>query len=132
MAKALAMPKTVREWTQGVDLMDAGAAVGGLTASTMIPGMIVKDTTTGFQKFWKLSVSLICAVGAGAIGRAMISPGAGKAAIIGGLAGTAAQAIGMFTGFQIGQRGKPSARRSIGESRFSTPGEEPGVQVSTT
>lgn len=101
---ALAMPATFREWTQGVDLMDAGAAVGGLAASTMIPGTIVKVTETGWQKFLKIVVSLGCALGAGALGRAMVSPSAGKAAVIGGVAGTTAQAIGAFTGFTIGEK----------------------------
>jgi len=106
MARGFALPSTMREWTQGVDLMDAGAAVGGLAAATMIPGMIVTSTATMGQKLWKLTVALGCAVGAGALGRAMISPSAGKAAIIGGVAGTSAQALGMFTNIQIGQRGR--------------------------
>ena len=118
MAKALAMPGTFKEWTQGVDLMDAGAAVGGLAASTMIPGMVIKTTDTGGQKFMKLLVSLGCAIGAGALGKAMINVGAGKAAITGGIAGTAAQAIGMFTTFQIGQPTHIANRpiRRVGEA----------------
>ena len=42
---ALALPGTMREWTQGIDLMDAGAAVGGLAMATMIPGMISRLLT---------------------------------------------------------------------------------------
>ena len=109
--RAVALPGTMREWTQGVDLMDAGAAAGGLAMSTMIPGIFIKTTDTTAQKLWKLAVSLGSAIGAGAIGRAMISPSAGKAAIIGGVAGTAAQALGMFTNIQIGQ---PGPRRRLG------------------
>lgn len=120
MAKALELPRTVREWTQGVDVMDAGAAVGGLAAATMIPGIIVKDPVTIWQKLWKLGVSLGAAFGAGAIGRAVISPSAGKAAVIGGVAGTAATAIGMFTGFTIGQPKKLGTRR-IGETTLVSP-----------
>jgi len=72
----------------------------------MIPGMIVTSTGTMGQKLWKLTVSLGAAIGAGALGRAMISPSAGKAAIIGGIAGTSAQALGMFTNIQIGRPGR--------------------------
>ena len=110
-SRSLALPSTMRGWTQGVDLMDAGAAVGGLAASTMIPGMIVKDATTIGGKLTKLAVSLGSALGAGALGKTMISPSAGKAAIIGGVAGTAAQALGMFTNIQIGEQS--STRRVI-------------------
>lgn len=123
--KALALPGTMREWTQGVGVMDAAAAAGGLAASTMIPGMIIKDSVTTGQKIMKLLVSLGAAIGAGALGRAMVSPGAGKAAMIGGVAGTAAQAIGMFTNIQIGQQsraisGRPTSRR-LGETVTVSP-----------
>lgn len=117
---ALAAPGTWREWTQGVDLMDAGAAVGGLAAATMIPAMIVPVTNTNMQKFWKLLASIGSAVGAGALGRAMISQSAGKAAIIGGVAGAAAQAIGMWTTFQIGGA-KRIGRRGLGEAALVSP-----------
>jgi len=115
---ALALPGTVREWTQGVDLMDAAAAVGGLAASTMIPGMIVKTTVTTWDKILKLAISLGAAVGAGSVARSMVSPSAGRAAIIGGIAGTAAQAITMTTGIQIGgpkalRPGRPQFRETI-------------------
>jgi len=123
-ARALALPGTFREWTQGVDLMDAGAAVGGLAAATMLPGMLVRDTSTMGRKFMKLLVSLGAAMGAGALGKAMISASAGKAAIIGGIAGTSAQALGMFTNIKIGQ---PVGRR-IGET-FNVPSSQEQVQM---
>lgn len=128
----MAIRGTMREWTQGVDLMDAGAAVGGLAMSTMIPGMLVKDTTTLTGKLLKLSASLGSAIGAGAIGRAMISPSAGKAAIIGGVAGTAAQALGMFTSIEIGQRRLLGSGRRVGATETISPrvvseGEQTGI-----
>lgn len=130
--RALAVPATFREWTQGVDLMDAGAAVGGLAASTMIPGMLVPTTDTMARKLWKLTASLGSAVAAGALGKAMISASAGKAAIIGGVAGTAAQALGMFTNIQIGGRRMLGSGRPIGETmtlspRYVPEGEQTGV-----
>jgi len=115
-ATSLAMPKTFREWTQGVDVMDAGAAVGGLSASTMLPGMFIKDTVTTGQKLMKIGASLIAAMGAGALGKAMISSSAGKAAVIGGFAGTFAQALGMFTNIQIGRKSL-----QVGETSLVSP-----------
>lgn len=108
---------TLREWTQGVDLMDAGAAVAGLAASTMLPGAIIKDVSTTGKKIAKLALALLAAIGAGAVGRAMVSPSAGKAAVIGGIAGTVAQALGMFTAIKIGQ---PVGRR-IGTTTMVSP-----------
>ena len=125
-ARALAMPATVREWTQGVDLMDAGAAVGGLAMSTMLPGVIVKVTDTTGQKVWKLVIALGAAFGAGAIGRAMISPSAGKAAVIGGIAGAAAQGLGMFTGINIGRKMITGSRTRLGETTIVSPSTSPG------
>ena len=130
--RATALKGTMKEWTQGVDLMDAGAAVGGLAMATVVPGMIVKTTDTMTQKLMRLAVSLGAAVGAGALGRSMISPSAGKAAIIGGVAGTAAQAIGMFTTIQIGQPRRLGSPRRLGETmtvspRFTPEGEQTGV-----
>ena len=128
-ARALALPGTVREWTQGVDLMDAGCAVGGLAAATMLPAMLIKPSAgatelTMMQKFLKLAASIGAAFGAGAMGKAMISPKAGKAAVIGGIAGAASQAIGMFTSFKIGDRrtlASPYPGRRIGSSTVVSP-----------
>ena len=117
---ALAMPSTWKEWTQGVDLMDAGAAVAGLYLSSAIPSAVVKTTDTTGQKLLRLAASFGSAVGAGAIGRAMISPGAGKAAIIGGMAGMVAQAFALFTNIQIGKPGV--SRRRIGITEMVSPG----------
>ena len=116
-ARALAMPQPVRGWMQGVDLMDAGAALGGLAASTTIPAMLVKDTTTMGGKLLKLVASLGSALAAGQLGKMVISPSAGKAAVIGGVAGTAAQALGMFTSIKIG-----------GSQRLLGPGRSIGAQ----
>ena len=98
-----------REWFQGVNAMDAGAALGGLAASTLLPSMLVKETTTITQKILKLTASLASAAAAGFVFR-NVSASAGKMAIAGGLAGTLTQALGMFTNIQIG---RPTAARQI-------------------
>ena len=135
-AGALALPGTAREWTQGVDLMDAGCAVGGLAASTMLPGLLIKPSAgatelTTMQKVLKVLVSLGAAIGAGALGRSVVSPAAGKAAVIGGIAGTAAQALGMFTGIKIGQPKMLGSRRlGVTETispRMTSEGEQTSV-----
>ena len=102
----------LRQWTQGVSAMDAVAAVGGLAAATMLPGMIIRTppTTTG-GKLVKVLVSLVAAFGAGYVAR-NLGQRAGQAAIIGGLAGTATQALSAFTTVRIGSG---SIRRAIGE-----------------
>ena len=94
---------TFKGWTQGVDAMDIVAAGAGLVSASMIPGMLVKDTTTTSKKLMKLVAALGSAIVVGYALKSAIGPSAGKAAVIGGLAGTATQAIGMFTSFQIGR-----------------------------
>lgn len=91
-----------KEWFGGLDMMDMGAALGGLAASTMLPGMIIKTADTTGQKLLKTGVALACAIGAGFVFR-NVSPSAGKYAIAGGVAGALAQALGAFTGIQIGR-----------------------------
>ena len=102
-ARALALPK-MGELSQGVDFMDAGAAVGGFAAATMIPGMLMKTSVTTMQKVLKVALSVGCAFGAGWAARNFMSAKVAKAAVIGGLAGAGAHAIGAFTGISIGNR----------------------------
>ena len=106
-----------REWFQGVDVMDAGAALGGLMASTMLPGMFVKESSTTMGKLLKLGAALASAAGAGFVFR-NISATAGKMAVAGGMAGALSQAIGMWTNIQIG---RPSSRGRLGEAINVTP-----------
>ena len=120
LANPFAATATLKEWTQGVDMMDAAGALGGLAAATMIPGMIIKDTSTTGKKVMKLVVALGCAIGAGAIGRSVSSPSVGKAAVIGGVAGTAAQALGLFTSIKVGDKLALSSRR-IGDTNVLSP-----------
>jgi len=98
----LAMGTTWREWTQGASAMDIGAAVGGLAASSMIPGMLVKDTTTNTKKALKLAASFGIAVAAGSVGKAVLGDNAGKAAVLGGMTGFGVQLLSALTGVQIG------------------------------
>ena len=91
-----------RQWFGGLDMMDMGAALGGLTASTMLPGMLVRTTDTMGQKIWKAVLAFGCAAGAGFVFQ-NISPSASKYAVAGGIAGALAQTLGAFTGVKIGQ-----------------------------
>ena len=114
--KALALPTTFKGWTQGVDLMDAAAAAGGLAATVSLPGLIVPAPVTMTQKLWKTAVSFGTAIGAGAVGKAFISDSAGRSALIGGVAGATAQILAMFIpGFP--QIGRPSSSRYIPSGR---------------
>lgn len=88
-----------KKWTQGVDAMDVAAGVAGMAAAFMVPPYVIKAPTTGSptttQKWQKVGVSAIAAIGAGYLIK-QASPGAGKAAIIGGAAGVVAQALATF------------------------------------
>ena len=118
-----------KEWFQGVDAMDAGAALGGLAASTMLPGMFVKDTGTTMNKVLKLAASLGSAAAAGFVFR-NVSATAGKMAIAGGLAGTLTQALAMFANINIGGNKQISApRRAISRIGQTTVPEFEDVRV---
>ena len=118
-----------KEWFQGIDLMDAGAALGGLAAATMLPGMIVADAITTTQKIMKLIAAAGSAVAAGFVFR-NISATAGKMAIAGGLAGTLSQALSMFTGIQIGNRSRLAASYGRTQLGQTTMPEYENVRVS--
>lgn len=116
-----------KEWFGGMDIMEMGAALGGLAAATMIPGMIITTTTTTANKVMKAIASFVCAIGAGFIAR-NVSPGAGKAAMTGGIAGALAQTVGLFTTIKIGgpmQLNAPTFRPQMSQIR-QTPG--PGFE----
>lgn len=100
-----------KEWLGGMDAMDMGAALGGLAASTMLPGMLIKDTSTTTKKLLKATVAFACAAGAGFVFR-NLSANAGKMAIAGGVAGALAQTLGAFTSINIGTPGQRMLRGS--------------------
>ena len=126
-----------KEWFGGLSIMDMGAALGGLAASTMLPGLVIKDTSTTTKKLMKVALAVLSAVGAGMALR-NVSPNAGKYAVAGGMAGALAQTLTAFTGVTIGQNSSISTttvRREIGriaESRYEPSANEAGVQVSVT
>ncbi len=130
---ALAMPAFARQWFGGMDLMDMGAALGGLAAATMIPSALVPVAATMTQKLMKLAASFGGAIAAGFVFR-NVSPNAGKFALAGGVAGALAQSLGMFTAIKIGQpiMRAPNVLRRLGESRALPNSEDAGVQISTT
>jgi len=132
-SSALAMPAVARQWLGGMDLMDMGAALGGLAAATMIPGILVPTVTTMTHKIVKLLASFGSAIAAGFLFK-QVSPSASKFAIAGGVAGALAQSLAIFTGIKIGQPliRAPIAMRRIAESRALPNSEDAGVQVSTT
>jgi hypothetical protein len=127
-----------KEWFQGISMVDAGAALGGLAVATMLPGMIIKvadgATITTNQKVMKIAVAAVGTVATGFVFR-NVSPNAGKMAIAGGLAGTLSQVLGSFTPWKIGQQARIAAPQRFGriaESRSYSNVEDSGVQVSVT
>lgn len=121
--KGLTSARTWREWTQGTDLLDIGAGVAGLYAATTIPGMFVKDTSTLTKKLTKVAASVLVAIATGAAGRSFLSADAGKAAVLGGLAGTAIQSLSMFAGISMG-RNTRQLGAPIMHQRFPAPSTE--------
>lgn len=90
-------------WTQGVGVMDAVAAAAGLAAATLIPPMIIKASTTTTEKLERVGISIASAIVVGIAAKSVFknNQSAAKAAVIGGLAGAAAQVLNMFAGVKI-------------------------------
>ena len=112
----------VGKYTQGADLMDIAAGVAGIAGATFIPNLIVKDTTTTSGKLFKLAACVGSTIVVGMAVKKM-SPGAGKSAVIGGLVGTAAQALSMFTSYKIPGLGLGAGGpvRRLGETTLVSP-----------
>lgn len=121
---AVAMPAALKGWTQGVGIMDAAGALGGIAMASWLPGVVVKAATTTGGKVLRIVLGLVSAGLAGYIGNAIGGKRLGQAAVIGGLAGTAAGALGSFTSVKwpgIGQRALSGGRGSIGEAVTVSP-----------
>ena len=106
-----------KNWSQGVDIKEMLSGAAGLAITTVVPGMVVKTTTTMGSKLMKLGVSLaVTALGAYAL-KSVAGAQAGKAAFIGGVAGTTIQALTMFNVIKLG-----SPIRRLGETVNIGPG----------
>ena len=122
-----ALGSTAKEWLQGANAMDIGAAVGGIAMATIVPTMLVRTADTGTQKALRLAASFASAIAAGALGKAMLGSTAGKAAVLGGMTGFGVQLLATLTGIQIGQRllGGGNVRRLPGRTgRYPAPATE--------
>ena len=107
--KMLAMPKSLKSWSQGVDLTDAAAGGASLIVTGLVPGAIIKSTPTMFKKIMKLAVAVGVAMVAGTVAKGALGANAGKAAVIGGLAGVVTQALAI-AGVKFGE-GSGGVRR---------------------
>lgn len=118
-SRALAIPgeRQLKRYTMGVGIMDAGMGLAGVAGATMLPGYVVKDTSTNTNKLLSSGASLLSAVAIGAAAKAVVNAEAAKAAVIGGLAGFVAHTILLFSGKSLigGVVGRNTVRR-IGES----------------
>ena len=85
---------------QGVGGEEVLGAVGGFAASSLIPPMIVKDAVTQGGKLMRLGAGVLVTVLVGMAAKS-VSPKAARAAIVGGFAGTAIQAIQAFTPLKV-------------------------------
>lgn len=124
--------KLFKDWMHNVDLMDAGAAVGGLALASWLPFLLVKDIGTPMGKALRIAAGLGTAMVAGYAGHS-VSPSVGKAAVLGSLAGVGAQTFSMLTGRTIAGLLGPGGRRPgrIGETTLvSQPFTREGERVS--
>lgn len=119
----------VKGMTQGVDVKDVIAAVAGIAGAALIPNMIVKSTSTMGQKLMKLGVAAGITIAIGMIAKKTLGNEAGKMAVVGGLAGTATQAIGMFTSVNLTA---PQPIRQLGIPTFNPSSTPSDVIVSST
>ena len=119
---------TMQEWTQGLGWQDAAAATAGLAAASILPSTLIKPGADGqlstIQKLLRVVIGIGAAVGVGSVGKSMFTARAGQAAVAGGLAGTAIQALSSFTNLKLAG---PTAIRAlrpgirIGEAEMVSP-----------
>ena len=90
---------------QGVGGEEVLGAVGGFAATSLIPPMIIKDAGTQGGKLMRIGAGVLVTVLVGMAAKS-VSPKAARAAIVGGFAGVAIQAIQAFTPLKVmGQLG---------------------------
>ncbi len=132
-AGAMALPKPIRRFLP-VSVQEIVAGAGGLLAATMIPAAVYPAPATNMQKLAKIGVALASAIGASMLA-GTLAGGARKAALIGGVSGTALVSVGMFTKWQLLGGRKLLGNRPVhhlGESREASSPDEKGVLVSVT
>lgn len=88
--------------TQGAGVTEIVAAGGGLVLAGLVPQWIIKPTApattlTSSQKWMKVGAALVATIAAGYIAK-RVAPGAGKAAVLGGLAGCVVQVVNLAGG----------------------------------
>lgn len=92
------MAMSISKYTAGVDTMDIVGGAVGLAGATLLPKYIYK----GSSKWVNVAIAAAVTLGLGYAAKKFM-PSAAKAVVIGGLAGTASQAIFNLTGTSIGQ-----------------------------
>jgi len=86
--------------TQGVGAEEVLGAVGGFSASLLVPPMLIKNPSDMTGKLLRVGGGIAVALLAGMAVKTF-SPKAARGVIIGGLAGTAATAIQAFTPLKV-------------------------------
>jgi len=123
--------RALKQWTQGIGGEEVIGAIGGLLLAGMLPPMLVKTIDTTSNKLLRVAVGFGSAVLAGMAGKA-ISPKAGQAAVLGGLAGATMQAITSFTPVKLASSQLSLPAGGMGETRvvsFPTSRQEETVSM---
>lgn len=116
-------------YTHGIGGKEIAAAAGGLILANMLPPMLIKSTTTltMSQKLMRIGVAFGASLLAGVGAKSALGSDAAKAAVAGGLAGTAVQTVKAFTTWNIGEgqmmlpAPQGGGSRVISESRTVSP-----------
>jgi len=136
-SRALAMPTGLTDLTQGVGVEEILGGGLGLVGAAATPRMIVApdvemESLTTNQKLMRVGVGVITTFAVGFVANTVAGKRAAKAAVIGGLAGTAITVINTFTTMKLGA-GAGSVRtrdlksfgsRTSGRVSTQTPGFE--------
>ena len=112
-----ALSKPLESITGGLPIMEIVAGASGLAAVTIVPNMVVKDSSKITGKLFKLAVGIGTALGVSYLAKSLGS-NAQKAALIGGFAGVTVVGINML---------RPG---TIGEGNLLGPGIREGAFVS--
>jgi len=111
---ALALPKSVEGLMMGVGMEEIVGGGAGLLASTALPRMVIPtEPVTTLQKATRVAASVAATIAAGFVANAIAGRKAARAAIIGGLGGTALTAINTLTPLTLGGAPGQSVRRVL-------------------
>ena len=115
--------QNLKDFYQGVSPVDAVFAGAGLMGTTILPGMVVRNTASTTGKVLKMVVAFGTAGVIGLAAHALTNDkGNAQAAILGGVAGAIVQGVASYTSINVGGRRSIGSSRQVGSARVVSPG----------